>query len=250
AEKYLRNASSIGYRREAGYSFEYDVHQWERLHKLANGCKKIYSENKMYFKVSDLEINKLFDLGINDIRFLILHYGIPIKVKGIKIIDKVYIHALKLVEALKKEMESDVLSRKNRLYEGLIKYLYDKYLGLEKSKIIDIQKAELLKRFFIQKGDVLELRDGRIVIASSIEVNSYDKVIIEYSILKVNLEIGDRKRRVPLDSVRYVANGDEFKEYKGYTPSKRLSLLKKWMSKRKKKVDFVTFEPDLTVEIV
>jgi|GEM_PF-872512 len=248
AEKHLENVSYIGYKRDASYSFEYDVSQWGRLHELANGCKKIYTENKIYFKVSDLEISELFDLGVNDIRFLVLRYEIPIKVKGIKIIDKVYIHALKLVEALKKEIGGDTFHRKNGLYLKLIKYLYDKHLDSEKSKIIDIQKAEFVKRFIIQKGDILQLKDGRIVMANSIEIDSHNKIIIEYLILKMNLELSERRRKIPFDNVVYVLNGDDFKEYKDYTPSKRLSLLKKWMSKKKKKFDFIAFEPDLTVE--
>ena len=106
AEKYLNHALYLKFKKDL-VGFEDDVLQWERLHKLANESKKIYFKDKAYFNITDSKINNIFGLALDDIRFLLLRYEVPIKVKGIKTIDKVYIHTLKLVETLKKDIKHE-----------------------------------------------------------------------------------------------------------------------------------------------
>lgn len=248
AEKYLHRSLYSKYRNDR--DFEYDVSQWHRLHQLANECKEIYDKNKAYFNITDSKINDLFGLGLNDIRFLLLHYEIPIKIKGLKTIEKIHIYTPKLVEALKKEIKDRYFFRNKNTYRSLITYLYDNYLAHEKTRIIEIQKSAFLKHFIIQKGDIIQLNDGRIVVANSTEIDSRNAITIEYLILKVNLQVSKRKRKVSSDNITYVLSEADFIEYKNYTSSQRLSLLSKWMSKRKRKVDSIAFEPDLTVEII
>ncbi len=249
AEKYLNNALYLKYGNPATGFFADDVLQWDRLHTLAIRCKKVYADEKAYFSITDAKINSLSGLSLDDIRFLLIRHEIPIKIKGIKTIDKVYVHTLKLVEALKKDIKDEYFSWNKILYKELITYLYNNHLDSEKLKIIGRQKTEFLQQFIIQKGDILQLKDGRIVVANSIGIDLQNAVIIEYSILKVNLQISSRKRKIFSTDVAYVLNEADFLEYRTYTPSKRISLLNKWMSKRKKKVDFIKFEPDLTAEI-
>lgn len=136
----------------------------------------------------------------------------------------------------------------NFLYQYLIKFLYDNHLESEKSEIIEIQKAKFLNAFSIQKGDVIELTDGRLVVVNSTEINFQYEIIIEYLILKVNLEYSKRARKITCDDIMYVLKSDEFLAYKSYSSSRHISLLKKWMSKRKRKIDLRTFEPNLIEE--
>ena len=168
AEKYLNKALYLKYKNDTASFFEHDVSQWDRLHELANKCKKTYVEDKTYFSITDSEINDLLGLGLDEIRFLLLRYEIPIKINGIKTINKVYIHTRALVDALKKEIKGEYFYGNKILYQYLIKFLYDHHLESEKSKIIDVQKTDFLKCFTVQKGDVLQLTDGRIVVVNSI----------------------------------------------------------------------------------
>ena len=247
AEKYLNNALYLKFKNDM-VGFEDDVLQWDRLHKLANESKKIYVKDKAYFNITDSKINNMFGLALDDIRFLLLRYEVPIKVKGIKTIDKVYIHTLKLVEALKKDIKHEYFYRNKVLYQHLITYLYDNCLYAEKFQIIDAQKSKFLEHFVIQTGDILQLKNGRIVVSSSAQIDSKNEIIIEYLILKVNLEVSERRRQIPFNDLAYILKKDDFLDYKNYTPSKRILLLDKWMSKRKKKIEFIKFESDLTVE--
>lgn len=231
-----------------GNNFENDVSQWDRLHELANISREIYDKKKTDFNITDEKINDLLGLGITDIRYLILRYEIPIKIEGVETIDKVYIHALSLVEALKTEIKNEYYIRNQNLYQDLITYLYDSKLSSEKNKIIAKQKAEFIRHLIIQKGDILQLKNKRIVVANSIRIDTQNEIIIEYLILKTNLEIGTRKREIPFNNIEYVLNEEDFLKYKDYTPTKHISLLNKWILKRKKKVELIVFEPDLTKE--
>lgn len=246
AKKYLDSALYIKRKNTIGSSYEYDVSQWDRLHKLSNDSKKIYVENKSHFSITDIEINHLFGLEPDDIRIILLNHKVPIKVSGFKTIEKVHIYTLKLAEALKARIKEDYYWRDNDIYQSLITYLYNNFLQPEKAEIIDKQKSDFLKSFNIQKGDILQLKDNRIVVTSSIEIDSRNAIVIEYLNLKVNLEIGERKRKTPVNHISYVLSQSDFLSYKDYTPSRRISLLDKWMAKRKMKMVITAFEPDLT----
>lgn len=246
AEKYLDSALYLKDKNYRHNSFKYDVLQWDRLHKLANESKKIYTKNKSYFNITDHKINGLFELGLNDIRFIVLNYNVPIKVKGSKTIEEVHIHTLLFVEALKIKIKDIDYWRDIGVYKSMIIYLYNNFLPLERSEIIERQKSDFLAHFMVQNGDILQLKDGRIVIADSIEIDTANVIVVEYLNLKVNLEVGERKRKTPITNITSVLSQKDFLSYKDYTPSKRISLLNKWMLKRKIKVETIKFEPDLT----
>ena len=91
------------------------------------------------------------------------------------------------------------------------------------------------------------MKDGRSVVTSSIDIDYQNAIIVEYLILKVNLEVSSRKRNIPYANIEYVLKKDDFFEYKNYSKSKHISLLNKWMYKRIKKIDFITFEADLSI---
>lgn len=246
AKRYLDSALYIKHKNHIYSSFENDVLQWDRLHKLSNDSKKNYTENKSHFSITDIEINHLFGLEPNDIRFILLNHKVPIKVSGFKTIEKINIHMPKLAEALKARIKDNYYRRDNNVYQSLITYLYDNFLQSEKAEIIDKQKSDFLTSFSIQKGDILQLKDNRIVVASSIGIDSRNAIVIEYLNLKVNLEVGERKRKTLVNHISYVLSQSDFLSYRDYTPSRRISLLDKWMSKRKTKMMITAFEPDLT----
>lgn len=246
AKKHLDSALYIKHKHTIGSPYEYDVLQWDRLHKLSNDSKKNYTENKSHFSITDIEINHLFGLEPNDIRFILLNHKVPIKVSGFKTIEKINIHMPKLAEALKARIKDNYYRRDNNVYQSLITYLYDNFLQSEKAEIIDKQKSDFLTSFSIQKGDILQLKDNRIVVASSIGIDSRNAIVIEYLNLKVNLEVGERKRKTLVNHISYVLSQSDFLSYRDYTPSRRISLLDKWMSKRKTKMMITAFEPDLT----
>lgn len=243
AENHLNKALYINHNSENSYAD--DVVQWSRLHALANRSQETYEKKKAVFSITDLKISNLLGLAITDIRYLLLRYEIPIKIEGFKTIEQVYIHVMLLVDALKTEIKKEYYIRNRNLYQDLITYLYDNKLSSEKNKIIAKQKKEFLRNFIIQNGDLIQLKDGRIVVTNSVRIGSQNEISIEYIILKVNLEIGTRKRVASLYNIEYILNEKDFLNYKDYTTTKHLSLLNKWMSKRKKKVEFISFEPSL-----
>lgn len=246
AEKYLDSALYLKDKNYKYNSFEFDVLQWDSLHKLANNSKKTYAKSKSYFGITDHKISELFELDLNTIRFIVLNHTVPIKIKGSKTIEEVHIHTLLFVEALKAKIRDKDYSREIDVYRSLVTYLYDNFLPLERSEIIERQKSDFLGHFVIQNGDILQLKDGRIVIADLIQIDAANVIAVEYLNLKVNLEAGERKRKTPLANISYVLSQQDFLSYKDYTPSRRISLLNKWMLKKKIKVEMIRFEPDLT----
>lgn len=248
AELYLSSPVNFNAARNPKLAFIIDVSQWYRLHELAHNAKKNVTEQNDYFRITDVEIRNRLYIDIHEIRYLLLRHEVPIKISGIKIIEKIHIHIIELLKALKKDVQNDLYDREKHLYHILINYLYDTYLNVEKTALIDGQKSNFLKQYLIQKGDVLQLKDDRIVVADSIEIGRQNEIIVEYFILKVNLTISTRKRKIPCKNVVYILKKEDFLEYKNYTSSNRIVLLKKWMTRRKKKVDYSRFEPNLMKE--
>ncbi|CAL1520327.1 hypothetical protein [Chitinophaga sp. MM2321] len=245
AEKYLLTDLGGKYKSVMHSDFELDVAQFLNLHQLADKSRRIYAREKKLFSITDIEINKLFGLKLCSIRFILLSCDVPIKIKGAKTIDEIHIHIGKFVEALEKEIKSEYGHNK-LIYKELFIYIYDNYLLSEKIKNINYQQSEFLEHFIIQKGDILQLKDMRIVIVDSVLFVQQNVINIRYAILKNNLQAGERTRIIGTGDILYILKGHDFLEYTNTIQVKHLSLLEKWMSKRKMKLKYRPFELDRT----
>ena len=250
AEKYLSEDLQITKRNDTYFNFEVDVSQWSRLHQLAIKSRKIYAKEKQQFNITDIEINQSFSLELSSIRYLLLKNEVPVKIRGTKTIDKIRIHTAKLVLALKKEINDERgYQYHDNEYKRLITYLYNRYLPAERIEIVKHQQSEYLKHFVIQQGDILQLKNMRVVVANVVSMDQGNAINVEYGILKTNLQLGERTRVIGTNDILFVLKKHLFLEFMGQTLVKHLSLLEKWMLKRKIKLDFTPFKPDLTKEI-
>jgi hypothetical protein len=250
AEKYLSAGLQVRKRSGTYFDFEQDVPQWSRLHRLATESRKIYAKEKEQFNITDIEINQLFGLELYSIRSLLLSNTIPIKIKGTKTIDEIEIHTAKLVAALNKEINSEYgYKYYAEEYKRVITYLYDSYLMAQKIQIIKHQQSEYLKHFIIQQGDILQLKNMRIVMANAVSIDQKNAINVEYGMLKTDLQLGERTRVIGTSDILFVLKRQFFLEFTSQSLIKHLSLLGKWMLKRKMKLDFIPFELDLTKEI-
>ena len=57
-------------------------------------------------------------------------------------------------------------------YKEIIKFLYDFYLRSDKKRIINTQKRDYLRNLVVQKDDLLQLKDKRIVQVKSINFDN------------------------------------------------------------------------------
>ena len=164
-----------------------------------------------------------------------------------KTIDEIHIYIPGLIVALKKELLTDFACRYYKPeYQQLITYLYDQYLPDEKATIIRQQQSHFLQQLAIQLGDVLELRDGRVVRADVVEMDARQQVLVTYSMLKTDLQPGDRSLKVSINDITYVLKEKDYQYYMAQVVRGHLSLLKKWMQQRKMAIGTVVFEPDLS----
>lgn len=248
AERYLHTALKESYIEIMHSTHTEDVRQWQILHELAIKSKQTYLKNKNSFNITDSQIYQLSGIDIGSIRSLLIRYQVPIKFKGYETIDEIYINAFQFVAALKQDLAtSDYVARyKQFSYQRLINQLYTHYLPDQKNEVIRLQQSEFLKHFMIQKGDILELNDTRIVMVDSLSIDHQNAIHIQYIILKNNLQLSTRTRIIKSEQVAFVLKQEEFSVYLLHnTPVKHLSLLKKWMLKRKIKLSNTIFEPDL-----
>lgn len=249
-KKYLSSALRTANRSGAYFDFEQNVSHWDGLHQLAAASRKIYTKEKKQFSITDIEINQLFKMELYSIHNLVLRYAIPIKVKGTQTIDEISIHTSKLVVALKQKMNGEDSYRyNNETYRRLIAYLYNTFLMAEKIQIINHQQSAYLKHFIIQQGDILQLKDARIVIVNMVSIDLKNEINVEYAILKTDLKPGERTRVIGTSDILFVLKRSFFQEFIDQTLVKHLSILDKWMLKRKTKFNFIPFTPDLTKEM-
>lgn len=249
AEKYLFEDLEIAKRHSAHFNFEADVFQWRQLHQLAIKSRKIYANEKEQFNITDIEINQLFRLELSSIRYVLLNNEVPVKIRGTKTINEIRIHVAKLVLALKKEI-NDKYGYHSNEFKRLITYLYDRYMPVKRIEIIKHQQSEYLKHFIIQQGDILQLKNMRIVVANVVSIDQENAINIEYGILKTDLQPGERTRVIATSDILFVLKRQLFLEFVGRNPIKKhLSILEKWMLKRKIKLDFMPFNPDLSKEM-
>jgi len=246
AQKYLDLALNDSYLKTMNSLHSDDVRDWEQLHMLARKSRPIYIKDKRQFALTDIEINEVFRIGLGKIRTLLIRYHVPIIVKGIKIVDEIRIHIPSFISALRQELSNDYVIKYFEVeYETLLSYLYTRYFPTEKEKIIQYQQSAFVESFMIRKGDVLELKDKRIVVTDSVILDTHRNICITYLIMKTNLESSERSRTVTIYNVAYVLKEQEFLNYLAHISFKHLSLLKKWMTNRKKKIDFKPFKLDL-----
>lgn len=250
AEKYLLAVLQKKHRDFKLDNYESDVRQWSRLHQLAKQSRKINSKKRNCFSVTDTMLCDRFSMDLTDVRSILLNYQVPIRVKGIKTIDEVQIHTVRLVEALKKKINMDDYwnSQSKWLYQRLVIYLYNHYLLSEKEDIIRQQQIVFLNNFMVQQGDVVELTDKRIVMVNSVTFEKENAIYFEYTIIKNNLQLSTRTRTISIDNAVYVLKGNEFMYYLNSTYIKNLSRLSRWMGKKRIKIVLPAFEPDLLSE--
>ncbi len=247
-EQYLNTALKDSYFSIRHATLDNEVWQWKHLHKLAAQSRTFYRKRKQHFGITDIALCRLFALPLSDIRSLLVRYKIAIKVKGEKTIDEILIYIPSLVMALKKELHIECIGRYDKpIYKRMIIYLYDEYLFDEKAAIIQKQRSYFLQQLVIQQGDILELKDGRIVSADTIEMDVQEQVFITYSLIKNDLEPSQRSRTISINDIAYILKKDDFRHYVNQVVRRHLSLLKKWMQQRKSAIGKITFDPDLTI---
>jgi hypothetical protein len=257
AEKYFARLyeRSGDYKDLLSTAYEADVFQYGSLHELSISSKEKYHKQKEFFKVTDHELASLHLLNLNSVRRILLSHQVPVKVTGGKTIDKIHIHVPACIEALQKEYTVAYADETGFRLESLpnlkqlIEYMYNNYSIEEKGRIIEQQRSAFIKDLPIQEGDVLELTDGRLVVTESIMVNDSNDIDIQYCILKNNLQKSVRKRTIKFEQVSFYLKLANFEEHKKHVPIMRLSLLKRWMKKRKNKVAVSTFQSDLARQI-
>ncbi len=245
AEKYLSTPNYRKGERNLWDAFRTDVSQWDHLHILARETRKQVSEQRDQMCITDMEISKLFDIDLHRLRWLLVEYQVPIKISRKKIIDKIQIHGPKLIKAIKIELESDDFYGQRYPLCKLIEYIYNTYLSDEKTYLIEEQKSDFLRDFKIQQGDILLLNDKRLVVAVSINIIDQNEIEIEYAILKTNLELSVRTRKISCEKITHVLKEKEFLEYKSYSSTARISIFTKWMTKRQQKFAWIQFTPSL-----
>jgi len=225
-------------------SYKTDIYQYYDLKKLAIKSSLVYKTQKDEFVISDNEIVNLFDFKLDDIRYVLIRHNVSINIKGSISIEEITIHAFEMIKAIENEIEkvdndSDYspLSRLRQKYKysQLIDYLWN---SQPKERI----KKKLANDFPIKKRDIVELSDGRLVVMDSIEYDE-EKVVLNYSLLKNDLNIGIRKGKVTSDNIVSYLKYDDFNSfvYNGI-PKKTVSLLKRWMRKRKIKFSKVSYD--------
>lgn len=225
-----------------------------RLTKLSNDSIKLFRKERALFKATDKELTELEHMDLITLRRIFLAWNVPIKVDNIKVINTILIHVPLLIEALKKEIDrlkeegfltDNYKKTELRRINTLIEYIYDRYMPDEKRKVLKQQKESYKRNFPIQKGDILQLKDNRLVILDNISLDQKNHTNFTYRKLKVNLEESLRTRKIGIENISYYLKSSDFKAYQEHTPKKHLSLLKKWMEKRKSELATPEFSPYL-----
>lgn len=225
-----------------------DIFQWKYLHELNKTSQRIYRSEKNRFTLTDTQIQNLFDISSQDTRRILINHHVPIKAKGIQTIDEVIIHTSYFAEALKEELNREYLNYNDRnKYCTLINYLYEHYLLTEKVEMAEQLKSDFLKKLDIQKGDILELDDQRIVTLNALSINDKNAILVEYAIIKNDLQTGQRTRMIPIDRISYVLKESDYLDYLDSNSHRYLSLFEKWMQKRKIRLKPIVFEPIIHV---
>ncbi|MBL0913751.1 MAG: hypothetical protein IBJ09_15400 [Bacteroidia bacterium] len=222
-----------------------DSFQWGRLHSLSKRSAALFSQEKKYYSITDLELQTQTGLSLQDIRWLLLHYEVPLKTKGSRIIEKVKIHALRLATALKKELNDGSYVYNTHAYRQILDHLYKYHLQDERKALLDLQRETFLKDLPIQKGDLLQLKDTRIVQVLSVTIDDENVLKFTYVIIKANLEAGKRTRQIRSADIAYMIKKEDFTTYIEATPLRHLDLLHKWVLKKRTKVVLPAFVPDL-----
>ncbi len=246
AKKYLLSSLQSDNREFTQRHFDNDIWQWKRLHSLARKTRKIYVEERGKFKVTDIWLHNMSGLAITDIRDFLLRHKIPMQVEGIHTIDVVIIHAPSLVVALKQELLNNDYGRLNeKVIRNLMPLIYKNFLDMEQKELLQQQQAAFLNEISVQRGDILELADRRVVWINSIALDKHLGVHVEYLVLKNNLQPGKRRRIVKLDHTMHVLKENVFTVYLNNNSTRSLSLLKRWMTNKKMPVYIPIFRPDL-----
>lgn len=224
------------------YDIEQHTSQWSRLHELARTTARV--KEKAQFSITDIEISHLFNIDLNSIREILLDGEVPIKISGVKTIESISIHVVKLIDALKKKIKK--VTSATIVYTQIIEFLYDEYFPSDKASIIKQQQVTFLNLFIIQAGDVVRLKNEQIVMVDTVTIAADNAIKIKYAVIKTNLEKSERTKEVEVENIAYILKKEKFLKYVSNIRGKHSSLLKKWMVADGIKLDFEPFMPNLT----
>ncbi|WEK34947.1 MAG: hypothetical protein P0Y53_20860 [Candidatus Pseudobacter hemicellulosilyticus] len=246
AEKYIDYSVKDSYGTIMQSSQHVDADQWIGLLRLAKKSSILYAREKLNFNITDVQIiAHLNSYKLYSIRHFLLSHDVAIHIKTIKTIEEVHIHTSQLFQALKKELQAEFAWHRD-FYTELIQLLYQQYLPVEKEALIQSQQAEFLQQLLLQPGDIVELKDKRLVYVNALAIDGKNRVQVTYAILKNNLEPGNKTRTVDIDTMQFVLKSSDFTLFLQNNPVKHLSILKKWMRKHKLEISPIVFQPDLT----
>jgi len=221
-----------------------DAGQWASLHKLANDSRKIYTQERHLFTITDTSIKDLLGIDRYIIRRMVTEYNVPVMVKGFQTIDSLLIHVPRLLNALKQELRRENLSFQKEDLKKLISYLYDQHLVNEKKAIQEQQQSAFIKTLSIDTGDVLLLTNGKLVVINKILFDEYNRLIIEYSQLKKNLDKSERTKAIPPSMISHFLKQAVFRDYIDQTRVRNIDLFRRWMSKKTSQLTLPVFQPD------
>lgn len=221
-----------------------DADQWASLHKLANDSRKIYTQERHLFTITDTSIKDLLGIDRYIIRRMVTEYNVPVMVKGFQTIETVLIHVPGLLDALRQELRKTTISVQQQHFKTLISYLYDQHLAKEKKNILDQQQPAFIKTLSIDTGDVLLLTNGKLVVINKILFDEYNRLIIEYSQLKKNLDKSERTKAIPPSMISQVLKQAVFRDYIDQARVRNIDLFRRWMSKKTSPVSLPVFQPD------
>jgi len=221
-----------------------DAGQWASLHKLANDSRKIYTQERHLFTITDTSIKDLLGIDRYIIRRMVTEYNVPVMVKGFQTIDSLLIHVPRLLNGLKQELRRENLSFQKEDLKKLISYLYDQHLVNEKKAIQEQQQSAFIKTLSIDTGDVLLLTNGKLVVINKILFDEYNRLIIEYSQLKKNLDKSERTKAIPPSMISHFLKQAVFRDYIDQTRVRNIDLFRRWMSKKTSQLTLPVFQPD------
>jgi len=218
---------SLSAYRNVYHNFFDDDCRWN--HFLFSLPKLEDSKVKPELLVSDIE---LFHNGIGELRWirhLFEHYLLPVKIKGNKVVEEIWVEANQLLESLENDSDSsygiNIPLLKKILHEKLEAEIYHDY------------RRQKLNTFFanypIQNHDYVLLNDYNIYVINNIHIDK--NYSMQFCGQKINNDLcrGKRSSNFTLESIINYLKNDEFKTYSQKFNWKQRSLVVSWLKRKK-----------------
>ena len=161
-----------------------DSKQFLSLHKLAQDSKKVVKTLLVKCWLTDKVISYYYRGNLADIRNFLIRNEVPIKIKGYRTIDKVFIEGYTF-----KNIISILPDSEKPISEACIQYLINKNTGIQEE--LKDKTKEFLQNYPIQMGDIIFIPDKKVVKIASIKVKS-DTIIFYYLVMNANLDFSER----------------------------------------------------------